>query len=87
MGFSAEYFQSAFNSLNMDFMTMIRIVLSLVCMHKVADLTRQDLPVSPEDTPYFQRATGYAYLVILIALCWISLLATDALATFAYFQF
>ena len=56
-------------------------------MHKVYDLTKQDLPISPEDTPYFQRATGYAYIVLLIALCWISLLATDALATFAYFQF
>ena len=87
VGFSAEYFRSAFSSLNMDFLTMVQIVLSLICMHKVAELTRQDLPVSPEDTPYFQRATGYAYIVLLIALCWISLLATDALATFAYFQF
>ena len=87
IGFSADYIQSSFNSLNMDFMTMVQIVLSIICMHKVADLTQQDLPVSPENTSYFQRATGYAYLVLLIALCWISLLSTDAVATFAYFQF
>ena len=86
-GFSAEYVQSAFSSLNMNFLTMLQVVLSIICMDKVYTLTLQDLPVSPENTSYFQRATGYAYVVLLIALCWISLLATDAVATFAYFQF
>ena len=71
----------------MNFLTMLQVVLSIICMDKVYTLTLQDLPVSPENTSYFQRATGYAYVVLLIALCWISLLATDAVATFAYFQF
>ena len=87
VGFSADYIQSSFSSLNMDFMTMAQVVLSIICMDKVYHLTKQDLTFSPENTSYFQRATGYAYLVLLIALCWISLLASDAVATFAYFQF
>ena len=87
VGFGADYIQSSFSSLNMDFMTMVQVVLSIICMDKVYHLTKQDLTFSPENTSYFQRATGYAYLVLLIALCWISLLASDAVATFAYFQF
>ena len=86
-GFGADYVRNAFASLDMNFLTMAQVVLSIICMHKVSDLTQQELPVSPEDTSYFQRATGYAYLVLLIALCWVSLLASDAVATFAYFQF
>ena len=86
-GFSAAYVQSAFTSLDMDFLTMAQVVLSLICMDRVYRLTQQDLNLSAEATAYAQRTTGYAYLVLLIALCWISLLASDALATFAYFQF
>ena len=87
IGFSAEYVQACFDSLNMDFMTMVQIILSLAVMAKLDHICKQDLAVSQEDTPYFQRATGYAYLVLLVAIGWIALLATDAVASFAYFQF
>ena len=86
-GFGAEYVQSAFENLNFDLVTMAQIVLSVICMYRIHKLTERDLVVSQENTPYFQRAAGYAYLVLLIALCWISLLASDAVAGFAYFQF
>ena len=86
-GFGESYFQSAFDTLNMDLWTLAQVVLSIVCMVKVHRLTLQDLTVSQEDTSFFQRATGIGYLVVLIGICWISLLATDAAAGFAYFQF
>ena len=86
-GGEGNFLQNAFNSLNMDFMTLLQILLSLICMHKLGHLSKQDITVSGEDTRSFQRTTGYAYLVLLIALCWIALLATDAVAGFAYFQF
>ena len=86
-GFGTEYVQSAFNNLDMNFLTFLQVALSVVCMHKVYDLTNQDLKVSGADTPAYQRLTGYAYMILLIALCWISLLASDAVAGFAYFQF
>ena len=87
IGFGADYFQSTFASLDMNILTLLQTVLSIVCMVKLHRLTLQDLTVSQENTSYFQRATGIAYMVVLIAICWISLLATDAAAGFAYFQF
>lgn len=71
----------------MNLLTMLQIVLSIVAMAKIYRLTEYDITVSSEDTPYFQRVTGIGYLILLIALCWIALLATDAAAGFAYFQF
>ena len=87
IGFSATYVAESFASLDMNLLTMLQIVLSIVAMAKIYRLTEYDITVSSEDTPYFQRVTGIGYLILLIALCWIALLATDAAAGFAYFQF
>ena len=86
-GFGTGYVQQTFDSLGMNSLTMVQIVLSIVCMAKIYHLTEYDLAVSPEETRQGQRTAGYALLVLVIALGWIALLATNAAAGFAYFQF
>lgn len=85
--FGNGYLQSSFDSLGMDFLTFIQIVLSIVCMARIYRLTEYDITVSGEPTHNAQRTAGYAYLALVTALGWIALLATDAAAGFAYFQF
>lgn len=87
MGFGSAYVASSFESLDMTFLTVLQTVLSIVCMAKLYRLTEFDLSCSMEDTARSQRTAGYAYLLVVIALGWIALLATDAAAGFAYFQF
>lgn len=87
VGFGEAYFQSAFDTMGLDWLGLLRITLSIVCMAKIYRLTEYDLSCSGEETAGAQRTVGYAYLILLIGLCWISLLATDAAAGFAYFQF
>lgn len=86
-GFGATYFQDAFATMNLDWLGLARITLSIVCMAKIYTLTEYDLISSREKTAVVQRTVSYAYLILLIGLCWITLLATDAAAGFAYFQF
>ncbi len=87
VGFGDAYVQHSFQSLSMDAMALAQIVLSIICMAKIYRLTENDLACSADDTSRGQRAAGYVCLVLLIALGWIALLATDAAAGFAYFQF
>lgn len=87
MGFGAEYVQASFSSLAMNGLTMAQIVLSIVCMAKIYRLTEYDLVCAPDATRQGQRTAGCALLVLVIPLGWIALLATNAAAGFAYFQF
>lgn len=87
MGFGSAYVASSFESLDMTVLTVLQTVLSIVCMARLYRLTEFDLACSMEDTARSQRTAGYAYLLVIIALGWIALLATDAAAGFAYFQF
>ena len=72
---------SAFDTLGMTGLDVLRIGVFLVCMYLIYPLTleeseRKPLPLS-----------GYVYGVLLIACCWLALLATQGNAAFAYFQF
>ena len=87
VGFSDAYVQQSFDSLGMNGLTMAQVILSIICMAKIYRLTEYDLVASPEGTRQGQRTAGYAMLILVIALGWIALLATNAAAGFAYFQF
>ena len=87
VGFGETYVLQCFQSLGMNGLTMAQVVLSIICMDRMHRLTDQDLVLSPEGTRRGQRAAGYACLVLAIALGWIALLASNAAAGFAYFQF
>ena len=86
-GFGDLYVQSTFTSLSMDAAALFQTVLSLICMAMLYRLTDYDLICSDDETHTAQRSAGYAYLVLIIALSWIALLAGNANASFAYFQF
>lgn len=87
LGFSHAYFQSAFASLGMDSLGLIQVVLCIVAVAGLRRWCQYDLP--PATTAYAsaRKVTAAVYLVVIIALCWIGLLATDNAAGFAYFQF
>ncbi len=87
IGFGSAYVASSFESLDMTVLTALQTMLSIVCMAKLYRLAEFDLACSTEDTARSQRTAGYVYLLVVIALGWIALLATDAAAGFAYFQF
>ena len=87
VGFGETYVLQCFQSLGMNGLAMAQIVLSIICMDRMHRLTDQDLVLSPEGTRRGQRDAGYACLVLAIALGWIALLASNAAAGFAYFQF
>ena len=86
-GFGSGYFQASFDTMGMNALTLAQVVLSILCMAKIYRLTEYDLTNSGESTAVAQRTASYACLILLIAMCWIALLATDAAAGFAYFQF
>jgi hypothetical protein len=58
-----------------------------VILEKLGDWSEYDLPGAKTKTGSAQRINTLVYGVIIIALCWISLLATHDAAEFAYFQF
>jgi hypothetical protein len=45
------------------------------------------VPEKEESGVFAQKATSFVYLVLVIALCWLVLLASQDSSAFAYFQF
>ena len=87
VGFGHAYFQEALSTLGLSALGIAQIVLSLVILEKLGDWSDYDLPGAKTKTGSAQRISALVYGVIIIALCWISLLATHDAAEFAYFQF
>ena len=86
-GFGADYCARAFESLGMDALTLAQAALSIVCMAKIYRLTLYDLTPSQEATAQAQRTASYAYLILAVAMSWLTLLTTQDAVDFAYFQF
>ena len=87
MGFGDGYFRDALASLGLDALSIIQIALSFVILVKLGHWENYDLPGAKTRHGSAQRLSTMVYGVIIIALCWISLLATHDAAEFAYFQF
>ena len=87
IGFGATYFQSAFNSLGLNALNLIQLILCMIAMARIYDWGIYDLPAAKTAHKSAQRLICAVYLVLLIAICWIALLATEDAAGFAYFQF
>lgn len=86
-GFGSGYVADTFSCLGLDGMKLAQLVLSIVCMCRIYRLTQWDLRTSQEATSVSARTVSYAYLIVAILLCWLTLLATQDAAGFAYFQF
>ena len=87
MGFGGAYFQAAFDALGLTALSLVRLVLSIVAMAKLYDWGRYDLPSARTAYGSARRVSAAVCFVLVIALCWLALLATQDAAIFAYFQF
>ena len=86
-GFGGAYFQAAFDALGLTALSLAQLVLSIVAMAKLYDWGQYDLPSARTSHGSARRISAAVYFVLIIALCWLALLATQDAAIFAYFQF
>ena len=86
-GFGTAYFQAAFDALGLTALSLVQLVLSIVAMAKLYDWGLYDLPSARTAHGSARRVSAAVYFVLIIALCWLALLATQDAAIFAYFQF
>ena len=86
-GFGGAYFQAAFDALGLDAMGLMQLVLCIVAMAKIYDWGSYDLPSAKTEHSAASRLVSAGYMVLIIALSWLALLATQDAAGFAYFQF
>ncbi len=87
VGFGEPYFQAAFESLELTAESAVIVVLAIVAMARLHDWGSYDLPGAATRHQRARRQVATAYFVVLIALGWVALLATQDSAGFAYFQF
>lgn len=87
IGFGTAYFQAAFQSLSLDAQSVFVVALAIIAMARLHDWGDYDLPGAKTPTGSAKRIVSAAYFAVLIALCWIALLASSDAAGFAYFQF
>ena len=87
VGFGMDYFRAAFETMGLDALSALQLILSIIAMARIYDLGLYDLP--PAKTPLLsaRKLTAAVYLVVIIALCWLGLLESQDAAGFAYFQF
>ena len=76
---------ASLTTLGLNGFTIIQITLTLIALAKLPAFTDEEA-ISKTGISYKNAVTA-AFLVIATALCWIALLATEAAAEFAYFQF
>lgn len=86
-GFGVNHLQAAFDSLGLTALSVVQLALCIVAMAKLRAWGDYDLP--PAKTLFLEarRISASVYFVLIIALCWLCLLATQDAAIFAYFQF
>ena len=66
---------------------LVQLALTLAAMVKIYTWGNYDLRPAKTTSASMARWVSAVYLVLVIALCWIALLATQDIAGFAYFQF
>ena len=86
-GFGTAYFQAAFDALGLTALTLAQLALCIVAMAKLYDWGQYDLPPARTAHASARRISSAVYFVLIIALCWLALLATQDASIFAYFQF
>ena len=74
-------------ALGMNTLSLACVAVTLFAMAQLHAWGQPDLPAAATATGSARRYVSAAVLVLVIALCWLALLATEDAATFAYFQF
>lgn len=78
---------AAFRTLGLNGPSLIVLALTLLAMNALHVWSDYDLPRAEGDTAAARRLTAAVYTLLVIALSWLALLATQDAAIFAYFQF
>ena len=78
---------NALGSLGMTSFSIVSLTLTLCAMARIYDFGLYDLPDNGNGTEEAGRQVSGVLMVLVIALCWLALLATEDAAGFAYFQF
>ena len=78
---------SAMSALGLNGFSLIALTLTLCAMARLHEWGQHDLPAASTAVGSARRHVTAAAFVIVIALCWLALLATEDAAVFAYFQF
>ncbi len=78
---------NALGSLGMTSFSIVSLTLTLCAMARIYDFGLYDLPDNGNRTEEAGRQVSGVLMVLVIALCWLALLATEDAAGFAYFQF
>ena len=94
IGFSRAYFDAAVASLGLDWpsvLTMLIFTFAEVMIWHYGEIGRWKPAPMPEgkrgESLAAQRAVTFVYIVAAVILCWLSLIASDDLSAFQYFQF
>ena len=66
---------------------LVQLALTLAAMVKIYTWENYDLSPAKTASTSMAKWVSAVYLVLVIALCWVALLATQDIAGFAYFQF
>lgn len=87
LGFSGAYFQASLDSLGLNTLSILHLILCITAMARLFDWEIYDLPASRSAHNSAAKLISFVYMVLLVAVCWLALLATENAAGFAYFQF
>lgn len=89
--FGSGYFEASFESLGMNGLQFMFVVVSLFAMSRLNSLYPdwEEAGVYRElsETEDSRRALTFLFIAVSVALCWIALLSDNSLSEFTYFQF
>jgi len=92
-GFSISYFKDSLNSLGIKIIDIVELGLILAVMYKLYDFAYDTPVVINEEGGAGIKKNAYfkviiiSLMVIIVALGWFNLIASDAVSKFVYFQF
>ena len=91
--FNSLFFSESFDALGITWLTVVRIVLSvvlLVYIHNVLPDNRYPVPAANKaevKRSSMSSKLALVFVVLAVMLAWIMLLANDQISSFIYFQF
>ncbi len=86
-GFGESYLKATFDILGMTSPALFQLVLCVIAMARLGPWGNYDLPPATSSHQAARKMVSAVYFIVIIALCWLALLATQDTAAFAYFQF
>ena len=75
------------DALGMTSFSIVSLTLTLCAMAGLYAWGQYDRPAARTETASAKRTVSAAFMILIIALCWLALLASEDAALFAYFQF